>query len=374
MTHLDAKTIKRLQKAGRKARMMDDTRTGEPGLGVDVRPTGRAVFFWRRWAHGKARRIPIGEFPAWSVAAARERAHELNRKRASDDLPRQAIRLSSFWAIYQERHLATLSTATQRAYNDAWLTLAPLHHMPADRITRADVACLLADLHNSPAWANKVRACLSSVLGRAEDWGYIDAAPRLPRPHKMRRRDRWLTPAEYQRLLAEVDKQPDPLPDMVRLLLLTGSRKAEVCAMRWDQINLDDGIWRRVQKGGSVAPTMLASAAVDILLARRRAQTGDKTRRWSPWVFPSSRGDGHIVSPDKPWRAAREAAGMPDVVLHTLRHTFATWLENANVELRVISDQLGHADTGVTEIYTHRSLEAQREAAEIVAKIMKGTG
>lgn len=346
---------------------MDDPRTGEPGLGVDVRPTGRAVFFWRRWVHGKARRIPIGEFPAWSVAAARDRAHELNRERAGGGRPHLTVRLSALWEVYQERHLPTLSEATQRAYRDAWKAAAPLHQTRLADVTRADVARLHADLGDrSQSWANKVRALVSSMLGRAEAWGYLDRAPTLPEPFPAVKRERALARDEAARLLAVVDGHDQPLPDLVRLLLWTAARKAEACAARWDEMDLDARTWTHRQKGGRLVVKALSADAVALLRARRARLLAAKKYRFRPWVFPSVRGSGHIVTPDKPWRAARSEAGLGDLRLHDLRHTWATWAREAGVPMAVIAAQLGHAQISTTERYAHATVDPQHDAVELV--------
>jgi len=361
--HFTKDALEALPIKARPYRVYDDD---ERYLAAEIMPTGRVRFLVRRRPEPGAppRQWNLGELGAVSVAQAREAAYSIRRAilRGEVQAERTYLRLEQFWDVYRERHLASLSRATQRAYNDAWIKLKPLHHRTLERITRADVARLHGEIGaESPAWADKVRACLSSVLGRAEEWGYVDDLPKMPKPFGQRRRDRWLTRDEVRRLLAAVDNQPPPLGDLVRLLLLTGSRKMEVCAMRWDQLRMDDYLWLRMQKGNVVAPTALSQAAVDLLRARPAK---------SPWVFPSVRGGGHIVSPDKPWRAARAAAGLPDITLHVLRHTHASWLANANVPLQVISAQLGHRQTSTTERYAHLAIGPQREAVEVVAGVI----
>lgn len=368
----DSKRLKALPARERAYRVYD---TGERHLGLEVAPSGRKRFFVRRRPAPDAppRQWNLGEFPATSVARARDIAYEINGQIARGEIAAPTVALKVFWEVYETRHLCGLSQATQRAYREAWQTLAPLHRRQLADITRADVARMHGELgQQSRTWADKVRATLSSILGRAVEWGYLDQLPPMPRPFGSVKRERWLTRDELGRLLAAVDQEPDPLPDLVRLLLFTGARKREACRMRWDELRLDGALWMRPQKGGAIAPTALPAAAVAILEDRRRRLAAEKKYRSSPWVFPSVRGGGPIVTPDKHWRAARERANLPDVRLHDLRHTHASWMAQAGVSLQIIGAQLGHRQTSTTERYAHLAIDPQRKAVDMVAERMMG--
>jgi integrase len=83
-----------------------------------------------------------------------------------------------------------------------------------------------------------------------------------------------------------------------------------------------------------------------------------------PWVFPAARGKGHHVGASKVWRRVRKAAGLKDVRLHDLRHSFASVSVSLNQSLFIIGKILGHATTQTTERYSHLQLDPVRAAAE----------
>lgn len=342
--------------------------TKEDFLAAEVLPSGRIRFLVRRRPskHAPQRQWDLGVFPGVSVAAARAQARiidgEISRGEVKDKA--SAIRFDAFWTIYKGRKFDDLSPATVRAYKDAYERAERMHHLRLDAITRADLARLHGDLgEQSRSVADKVRAAISSVMGSAYEWGYLEVVPKMPKPFGQEKRERWLSPGECHRLLASADKQADWFGDYLRLLLLTGSRKMEVAAMRWDQISLDKSLWRRKQKGGRVSPTALSQAAIAIL---RRRQAASK----SPWVFPSPRKGGHLVSPGKLWYAAVADAGLVNVRIHDLRHTHATLAHNEGVALSVVGGQLGHRHATTTERYVHPSITHQIDGVEVVAGII----
>jgi len=146
-------------------------------------------------------------------------------------------------------------------------------------------------------------------------------------------------------------------------VLFTGSRKMEVCAMRWDQIQLDQGLWRRVQKGGRVAATVLSDELVSMLIEWKADQDADPGVQGTPWVFPAPKAkSGHLMEPCMRWRKICKLAGITGATIHTLRHTHAT------------GKQLGHQQLSTTERYTHFSVLAVRDWVNDVTRRMRDSG
>jgi integrase len=94
------------------------------------------------------------------------------------------------------------------------------------------------------------------------------------------------------------------------------------------------------------------------------------SRGASDWVFPSDGATGHIVEPKKAWRRVRERAGVPDVRIHDLRHTLASWLVGQGFGLPLIGRALNHAHVGTTARYAHLALDPLRDALERNAQLM----
>lgn len=230
-------------------------------------------------------------------------------------------------------------------------------------ISPADVQEWFASLDRSPAAANRALAVLSVILEQAETYG-LRAEGTNPcrgiRRYAERRCERFLNDEELQRLgaalrLAEVE---DPLAAaLVRLLLLTGCRQSEIRTLRWQayregHLHLADG------KTGP-RTVWLSSPARRIL---------DRLPRNGPFAFPAPRHEGPMCTETlyRFWRPLRQAAGLPGLRLHDLRHSYASFALRRGEAVPTIGRLLGHRDPTTTLRYTHHDERAVREAAALV--------
>jgi integrase len=206
-----------------------------------------------------------------------------------------------------------------------------------------------------------------------------------------RRKPRALTAEERQQWLAAL-KFSEPaqvwdLPDLSLMMLATGCRIGECLAIGWDEIDLEhatvDVRWRLVRrtgvgllrlpstksgKGGErVIP--LPSWAMTMLKRRRLAITSEVQA-----VFPDSLGGWRDPSNvRRVWRQVRDEAQMEGLVSHMLRKTVASFLDDADVSTRKISDQLGHAKISMTQDrYLGRKL-TDRQTADVLENLL-GSG
>ena len=97
----------------------------------------------------------------------------------------------------------------------------------------------------------------------------------------------------------------------------------------------------------------------------------------SPYVLPAERGDGHFVGIQKPWQRIRAAAGLDDVRIHDLRHSFASIAVSGGDSLYLVGKVLGHRQSRTTERYAHLKDDPLRAVAnrtsERIAAIMRGS-
>jgi len=179
-----------------------------------------------------------------------------------------------------------------------------------------------------------------------------------------------LTQEEMQRLL--IQAKEDGCFELLLLELSTGLRRGELLALRWDDLDLATGelrIERQVQrvKGelivtqpktkASSRSIILPAPTLDVLKSYR--QNVD-----SRWIFPSPRKKDSPLDPSavrKKLAAVLERAGCKHVRFHDLRHTFATSLLEAGVDIRYIQSLLGHSSISITQIYTHVTTQRQSE-------------
>ena len=158
--------------------------------------------------------------------------------------------------------------------------------------------------------------------------------------------------------------------DVFRLLLLTGARRGEVLSMRWDQLDLQSGIWTKPgattkQKTEHAVP--LSAAALRLLYKLRTEAEGG-----AMFVFPAASGAGHRVEVKYDWQAICQLAQIEGTRIHDLRHTYASILASAGQSLPIIGALLGHTQPATTARYAHLFDDAQRRATEEAAEIIAG--
>ena len=265
-----------------------------------------------------------------------------------------------------ESAAATWKPSTRRRVDSALRTqlLPAFGALPLDRIDRAAVdAWFDAYSRTAPGGANRTLDVLLQILNRAVRCGHLAANPARGVVRNRRARPtRFLSRAEVERLHAALDAHRGrragsgrQQADVIRLLLLTGCRKAEIMTLRWTEVD-GDVVQLRDSKTGR--RTVWLNAPARAILARQ-------PRGGSPFVFPAPDGaPGPRTLDLSLWRKVRREAGLAGVRLHDLRHTFASQAVLAGVALPVVSQLLGHAGARMTLRYAHvadRDVEAAAE-------------
>lgn len=239
-----------------------------------------------------------------------------------------------------------------------------------NEITADDIRKMIARLKTEGAWSDKtinhVMGHLRVALNQAVTSGKLDKNPMdtvkmLPVP---RGRLRFLTEGEEQRL-REVMAPSDFR--LVRFAILTGLRREEQFSLTWSDIDLVNHVLTIPRsKHGGTRHVPLSDEAIEILKAIRT-----ETRVMSAWCFPSQNPTTHI-DPQNFYRRvylpALEKAGIKDVVWHTLRHTCASRLVMAGVDIRTVQEILGHKTLAMTTRYSHLSGAHLTQAVNRISK------
>lgn len=204
---------------------------------------------------------------------------------------------------------------------------------------------------------------LRAALNYCAAEGYIKHAPRMTLPEDGAARDRYLSEAEAARLL----RATKPFPHLARFVLLglyTGSRKAALLSLSWTPqirggwIDLERGVMYRQGPGDE----RTKKRQPPVRLPRKLLA---HCRRWredgSPWVIHW--GGRRIHDIRQGWRTAREAADLPDIVPHTLRHTAITWACQRGVPLWEIAGYFGVTQKIIENVYGHHHPDFQKGAA-----------
>ena len=212
------------------------------------------------------------------------------------------------------------------------------------------------------------------MLHVAEQWGLREVGsnpvvglPAYPEP----RRERYLTAMELARLWTLLDEanrtQGAPVVAVaaLRLLLLTGARLGEILTLRWAYIDWEHGRARLPDSKTGPKTLFLAPEALEVL-RRLPRPVG------SPWCLPGAKAGQHYTALRKLWYRLRAEAGLDDVRLHDLRHTFAAHAAALGIPLLTIGAMLGHRSASTTQRYAHLMPEIADEAARVTARRVAG--
>ena len=146
--------------------------------------------------------------------------------------------------------------------------------------------------------------------------------------------------------------------------LLTGARRSEVLTMKWEDLDLQQAIWRIPDtKAGRPHTIPLPIPVIQELLKLPRLEG-------NPFVFCGRWGRSHLINVSKLWRRIRKEAGLDDVRIHDLRRTLGSWLVAAGASLPLIGKALNHSNQGTTAIYARLQLDPVRVALEANATRM----
>lgn len=359
-----------------------------PKLALRVTHNGTKTFYVVKRAGSSMAWVKLGVFPEMTVEKAQAEAERILGEFASGANPAQARRafkaeptLTEFFVEYGTRHgekklswrddQQRFRDYLQRSLGDKKLTT----------ITRADVARVVSGAENAgkaAATVRQIRALASGIFGKAIEWGYLETNPAygVKVVGRVVSRDRFLQPDELPRFFAALAEEPSvAMRDFILLALLTGARRANVCAMHWREIDLAAGNWRLpVTKNGTPQTVTLCPEAVEILKARQETTTGG-------FVFPGSGATGHMVEPKKGVIRIMERAGIPygrnevnGVTLHDLRRTLGSWQARTGASMAIIGKSLNHKSQQATAIYARLDLDPVRAAVNTATAAMLEAG
>ena len=350
------------------------------GFGVRVRPGGAKTYLLMyRAGAGRSsplRKMTIGKHGSpWTPDTARTEAKRLLGLVAGGADPaavkskqREAETIADLAARFLAEHLKTKrkerTVAEYQRLLDRLILPAIGMKKVAD-VTRADIARLHHACRDTPYQANRVLAVLSKMFNLAEMWG-IRPDGSNPCRHVERNpergRERMLSAAELARLgdaLAAYDGSPY-VPAAIKLLLFTGARLSEILGLQWNYIDIERGEARLPDSKTGAKTVHLPPPALAVLATLDRVEG-------NPHVILGQKPGTALVNLEKPWRAIRKAAGLPNVRLHDLRHAFASIGAAGGDSLLVIGKLLGHSQVATTERYAHFALDPIRAAAASIA-------
>jgi integrase len=286
---------------------------------------------------------------------------------------REARAVSRLSHFVHERYLPFV-----RTYKNSWQTdetvlrihiLPKLGSLALDEIKTDAITDLVEHMRANGYAAgtmNRVIVILRYIYNLARKWkvpgGTENPAAGLSMGPDVQR-SRFLNEQEIERLKASLIMDENrTAARAIMLLLLTGARRNEITFAKWDYID-----WKNrtllVPKSKSGRPRVIAlnNSAVALLTTTLRIDG-------NPYIFPSPVNGRPSASLHFPWDRIRKRAGLADVRLHDLRHTFASILVNKGEQLYDVQTLLGHANPRTTQRYAHLAPQKLLDAAEVVGR------
>jgi site-specific recombinase XerD len=309
-------------------------------------------------------------------AGTRSSALTLYRKRKTESLQKKKLpeNLRSPMVSFAELARETLaySKTHKRSYDDDLIRMEKLlnrfRDRAADSITPQELEQHLAQTAEENEWApatvNRYRALISLVFRLGIESGKVKENPARLVKHRQENnaRVRWLSPEEEVRLRAVVlSTCAEHMPEL-DLALNTGLRLGELYGLKWENVNLA----RRVltvprPKNGEMRHVPLNSPALAAL---------DELQRRGDGVGPVIRNaeGGALASPRYWFEPAVKKAKIRSFSWHCLRHTFASRLVMAGVDLRTVQELMGHKSIQMTVRYSHLTPKHTLAAVERLAE------
>ena len=374
---LTAKAVEKA-KPGAKRREVPDGLL--PGLYLVIQPSGTRSWAVRYRHADRTRKMTLGSFPAVTLAQARESGAAALRAAAAGNDPGQANIekhriavpdvIEATVADFFERHCRRSNKPRTAEETER---LFKLHVIPAwkgrtvQSIARRDVLDLLDDLVDAgkPVAANRTLTAVKTFFTWCIGRDIITASPAaaVKKPTAERSRDRILTDLELRAVWQAAKSLCGPFGALVKLLILTGQRRDEVAAMRWDEINLQTRTWtlpaaRTKNKRQHDIP--ITDAMLAILNAQPRIKgcayilTNDGKTAASNYG-KSKRALDALLPPD-----------MPHWVLHDLRRSCASGMARLGVSLPIIEKVLNHVSGsfgGIVSVYQRHDFAGEKRAA-----------
>ncbi len=367
---LTKRTVDALEADGKDALFWDRELAG---FGVRVHATGRKTWVVQSRGPGGPKRVTLGRHGELAVDEARKQAALIiDRIKRGEDFSAAAPEAETtvaglaerFMRTHVEKHLKPASVAAYRTTLDKHI-LPALGGMGMEEIGGAEVTALHHGLRDTPVLANQAVHLLSRMFVLAEAWELVPPGrnPCLAvRRYRTQARERFLAPEEYRRLglaLRQTEAEGGIWPPAIaaiRLLVLTGCRRGEILNLRWDDVDRTAGDLRlRDAKAG---PRM-----VPLTKPVLRVLDGVPHQPEVPWVIAGQRPGRRLTGLQYYWRSVRARAGLHDVRIHDLRHSYASRALALGESLYTIGKLLGHTSVATSARYAHLMHEAEREAA-----------
>jgi integrase len=356
------------------------------GFGCRILPSGRRtyVFHYTSPTTKKYSYLKIGVHGNFTVDLARDKAKKWCAEIAQDIDPKEqkkakvveqkkSILFADFWEIFTDKYIRehhkpnTIKGNKSRIKNNI---LPFFCDKKIADIERRDILAFKDSFPHVQGNCSKSLILLSTAFDQAELWGYRDENSNPCKGVKKqsdRKMERFLTAVELKKLEEILTSQSSSKTSpyslaAIWMLLFTGSRRNEALTLKWEDVHLEDSYLYLKDSKVGVRTIPLNDKAKQILISLPK-QEGN------PYVFCGKLPGTCIQDVKRAWQKVRTLAGIPDVRIHDLRHSFASFALKKGVDLYTVSKLLGHKNIATTTRYAHLELDHLKEATNKVAKV-----
>ncbi|MBN8812313.1 MULTISPECIES: tyrosine-type recombinase/integrase [unclassified Sphingomonas] len=366
------------------------------GFGLRISPAGKLVYVLQYRVEGRQRRFKIGAHGSpWTPETARSEAQSLLGKIVDGIDPQQEkiaerkeLTLDDLSEIYLNETLFTAKESSVRqARNNIENHILPLlGKRRVSKIERSDIEQMLRDIavgktartlkkghrrlsrvRGGKGAANQCVTTISAMLGVAVERKLrIDNPAIGVRKFPGKKMERFLSPAELARLgealaaAASLGVESLYAIAALRLLVLTGCRKNEILKLKHSYIDRYHRCLRLPDSKTGAKVVHLGGPAMRIIAMV-------PTVEGNPYLLPGKKDGTHVTDLQAVWVRIRKTAGLEDVRIHDLRHSFASIGAATGDSMLIIGALLGHRSAKTTERYTHLSDHPLKSAAERIS-------
>ena len=346
------------------------------GFFLEVRKNGKKTYFLRtKNSNGKRVCVKVGDAKIIKLEDARAKAIKLKRKVESQvdnftleaEDSEQRMTLVEFYndhyLPYIKMHIKSYETNIS-VFKNHILPAFGLKNMV--EIKKSEIITLHSNMVQkkklAPATANKVLIFIShafNVAMQLEIKGIeVNPASKI-KPYLLNNaRERYLTKEEAARLIEVINQtqQNIHLKYIIPMLILTGARRGEVLKAKHEDFNLNQLCWTiPTSKSGKKRVLPITPQLLELYKSIPKDDT--------PYLFASAKSKKPYVTIYVSWNSARTRAGLKDLRMHDLRHSFASALVNNGRSLYEVQTLLGHSTSKMTQRYAHLSNENLMKAA-----------
>ncbi len=366
----------------RKIEYVSDDRSGLY-ISVTASNQNSGTFYlrYRSPNNDKTSHIKLGRTSDKSFEETKTKVTEYRTQIAKGIDPRDSIKdaksiplFSTFW---EEQFLPHA-----KLHKRSWVcdeSLYNLHlkkefgQLKLNQITRGQVQDLHSRLRQSglaPATCDHYSKHMRHVLNLAVSWDIIEKNPvtAITLFKADNQINNTLNDEELGRLVSLLKEHPNrPTANAALFLLSTGARLNEALKAKWEHIDIDNKVWiipSSNSKSKRVRSIPLNSSALAVL-------NDLGTRGEHEFLFVNPRTGNPLTCIQKGWRSIRAEAGLPNLRLHDLRHSFASLLVNSGQTLYSVQRILGHANPNTTLRYAHLSTKSLQSAADSASDCME---